>query len=114
MTFGMLVGRFGAFLEEQTPPQAASEAVEAFSDDLRRVRQELNHHVIPLLMLARCDGETAELERAAIILHCRGCFQEDGIDLAPEEEAALEIYLREFRPTRVQLDWAVKLLVQES
>jgi hypothetical protein len=87
---------------------------EAFAADLGRIRSALNHHLIPLLALARCDGEFAMAESEAIMTYCLAHLSD--IDMTPthEEQAALDAYLREFRPAHAQLSAALKRLEKES
>ena len=115
MSLAVLVTRFGDFLIEQSPPPMGEDAgpYEAFPADLGRIRSALNHHLIPLLALARCDGEFAMAEREAILTYCLAHLSD--IDMTPthEEQTALDAYLREFRPGRAQLAAALKRLEKE-
>jgi hypothetical protein len=116
MSFGLLVGRLGAFLEQQAPAEREETVPEeegAFPAPVLRIREELSHHIIPLLMLARCDGEAGDLERAAIVAHCRARLKEEGTVLTSRDERAFGAYLRSYRPTRLQLGLAMKRLTQE-
>jgi tellurite resistance protein len=120
MTLGVLVGRFAVFVSEQAPAavtQAALEATlpeERFPIALGHIRDELNHHIVPLLLLARADGETAMAEREAVLRYCIARAQAGGLLLSLAEKAALSDYLRDFRPTLMQMPAALKRLEHET
>jgi uncharacterized tellurite resistance protein B-like protein len=116
MSLAVLVSRFGDLLIEQSPPPIGEEAApyEDFAADLTRIRNALNHHLIPLLALARCDGDFAMAEREAILTYCLAHLNDLDMAATPDERAALDSYLREFRPARAQLAAALKRLERES
>jgi hypothetical protein len=115
MSLAVLVNRFGDFIVEQSPPSQGEDngSHEDFTADLARVRNVLNHHLIPLLALARCDGDFAGAERQAIRNYCLAHL--DILDMTPTsaEREALDAYLLEFRPGRAQLAAALKRLERE-
>jgi hypothetical protein len=115
MSLAVLVNRFGDFVIEQTPPAfgEGSGPYVDFAVELVRVRNVLNHHLIPLLALARCDGDLAMAEREAIQNYCLAHLGDLGTPPTPEERAALDAYVREFRPSRAQLAVALKRLEKE-
>jgi hypothetical protein len=115
MSLAVLVNRFGDFIIEQSPPPQAEDkgSYEDFAADLSRVRNALNHHLIPLLALARCDGDFATAEREAIRTYCLAHLGDLDMAATPAECAALDVYMREFRPTRAQLAVALKRLERE-
>jgi tellurite resistance protein len=78
------------------------------------VRGELNHRLIALPPLARSDGETATVERNAIFACCQNNLRDAETGMTPEEETALSGYLKDFRPTRLQLTFAMNRLELKS
>jgi tellurite resistance protein len=114
MSLAVLVRRFGDLLNDQPPPSASyAEPYEDFPEKLTRLRATLNHHLIALLTLARCDGELAAVEREAILTYCQEYLADIGMTTTPDERAALEQYVRVFKPARPQLALALKRLETE-
>jgi tellurite resistance protein len=115
MSLGLLVGRFGDFVGELAPPEQQDTASEdRFPAGLGRVRETFGHHIVPLLLLAKSDGEIALVEREAILSYCVVLSKSAGVPLTALERAALSDYLREFRPTQAQLKPALKRLHHEN
>jgi tellurite resistance protein len=115
MSLGILVGRFAAFVSERAPAGAPVVMPEEnFSADLTHIRDALNHHIVPLLLLARADGESAMAEREAILRYCVARANAGGLTLTMAEKAALSDYLRDFRPSLMQLPAALKRVEHES
>ena len=115
MSLGIIVMRLGEFVGEQAPaePQAA-EPERIFPDALTHLRDAFGHHLVPLMLLARSDGEVAFVEREAVLRYCIDCARREGMAVSLAEQAALGDYLREFRPTRIQLNLALKRLERET
>jgi len=115
MTLGLLVGRLGGFLEERAATVSGpAEAAESFPADTARLREALNHHIIPLLLLSRADGESVAPERDAILRYCINAMKDAGGSVSDEEAQALGAYIESYRPTRMQLASALKRLETES
>jgi hypothetical protein len=116
MSLAVLVRRFGDLLIDQAPAATSQNpaSYEVFPEDLTRLRGALNHHLIPLLTLARCDGEFAAAERDAVMTYCLAYLGDIGMKPTPDERAALDAYLRAFKPIRPQLAPALKRLEAES
>jgi hypothetical protein len=114
MSLGVLVGRFGEFVSEQMPESQPPMPEEPFPADLTHIREAFGHHLVPLMLLARSDGETALSEREVVLHYCLARADEAGLNLTPAETAALSDYLRDFRPTRMQLGPALKRLEHDS
>jgi tellurite resistance protein len=114
MTYGVLVGRFGGLVREQhvTTPSAPEPA--PFPDALQAEREVIAHHLIPLALMARADGEYAESERRVIVDHCLSLLERIGVKPSASDRATLENYVSGFRPSLVQLDPALKKLEHES
>jgi hypothetical protein len=117
MSLGLLVGRFSDFLQEEaTSPSAATPDLssELFPADLTRIREAVGHHFVPLMWLSRCDGESALAERQVVLSHCLERARQMGVEATLAEVAALTDHLRDFRPTRAQLQPALKRLERDS
>ena len=111
MTLGLLVGRFGNFVREcHVPSQQAIEPDIAFPASIAHLREAVGHHMIPLVLLARADGDFADSERAVIVKHCLSMAQLKGLEGADGDGPTLSKYLASYRPTLVQLDPALHRL----
>jgi hypothetical protein len=110
MSLGVLVGRFGGFVREQhsPPPIVGDEA--SFPESLLHIREAVGHHLIPLTLLARADGDYAELEQEAILNHCIALARDAGIETEEHEVVVLKEYICDYRPTLIQLDPALHRL----
>jgi hypothetical protein len=114
MTLGLLVGRFGDVVREQTPlAQADLLSDEPFPSQLSHLRTAFAHHLIPLALLSRADGDYSEIEQEAILAHCLTLAAKAGMPIEDGERAALRAYIAEFRPTFAQLDPALKRIEDE-
>lgn len=111
MTIGLLVAHFGDLARRRNAPLESSAAAppEEFSPRLVRLRERLAHHLIPLALIARSDGEFAAVEREVIVSHCAAVA---GLDA--DECALIEGYLRDSRPSLIQLDPALHRLEAEE
>jgi hypothetical protein len=115
MSLGLLVGRFGDLVREQIPAQqVVFIPEEVFPAQLQRLRAEFGHHLIPLVLLSRIDGNCVEAEREAIVAHCLAMAEKSGIAVNEAERDALAAYIAEFRPTFAQLEPALKRIENES
>ncbi len=114
MTLGLLVGRFGSLVLEQMPPQQIVIPDESFPAQLLRLRSAFGHHLIPLALLARADGDYAEIEQKAILDHCLALAGDADMAVEAGERETLKAYIAEFRPTFAQLDPALKRIEKES
>ncbi|HEY4263672.1 MAG TPA: hypothetical protein VGM72_00010 [Micropepsaceae bacterium] len=114
MSLGLLVGRFASFVSEQPLPPEPAGIVEDFPSDLMRSRDAFGHHLVTLLLIARCDGECAVQEREVILDHCLDRAKLSGLELSLMEKTALSDYLHAFRPSRAQFGPALKRLHHDS
>jgi len=115
MAVDAVVAKIGDFLNERAPEAGNSAPTPgAFSGNLARVRDEVNHHVILLALLAHADGEAVEGEQSVILNYCLNRAERAGIALSETEKSEFSAYLRMFRPTRMQLSFAVKRLAEET
>jgi tellurite resistance protein len=114
MTLGLLVGRFGEFVRDQhdTPPAPQQES--AFSPTESRIREAVDHHLIPLALLSRSDGKVDPSELDAMFDHAVAVMSKKGASLSESDRAALKEHIASFRPTLMQLDPALHRLEHES
>jgi tellurite resistance protein len=114
MSYGVLVQRFGELVRERHDvAPAAVEAPRPFPDSLLAEREIIAHHLIPLALLSRADGDYAESEQRVIVEHCLGLLERIGVRPSSADRAALEKYVATFRPSLAQLDSALKRLEKE-
>ncbi|HVY89934.1 MAG TPA: TerB family tellurite resistance protein [Hyphomonadaceae bacterium] len=111
MALGLLVGHFADLVRRRRDlkEELAAPPTQAFSPDLNRLRERLGHHLVLLSLVARCDGEFAVVEREAILDHCAKL-----VPLNADERALIDAYLRESRPTLMQLAPALRQLEAEA
>jgi len=114
MTYGVLVGRFGAFVREQHDTAASAPAPAPFPDALQAEREVIAHHLIPLALMARADGDYTVSERRVIVEHCMSLLERVGVKPSAADRDTLENYVAGFRPSLMQLDPALKRLEHES
>ena len=115
MTLGLLIGRFGKFVEEQAAKSPAPKTPkEEFPRELVHLRSAFGHHLVLLLLLARSDGEAAMAERQAVLRYCVERARAKGMTVSLEEQAALGDYLRDFHPSFAQFGPALSRLHKES
>lgn len=117
MSLGLLVDRFGAFIRDSHNGAGVnrSAGVEIphepdFPDELSHLREAVSHHLIPLLLLARADGDFAEQERDVIVAHCTTVATRKGLEMGGNHTIVLTEYVATFRPSLMQLDPALKML----
>ena len=114
MALGILVGRFGPFVRERHDPPAVMDGpAPTFSEDLQGLHRDYAHHIIPLSLLSRSDGDAAASEQKVIVDHCLALARNAGQPASEKEASALTNYVAGFRPTLVQLDPALHRLEHE-
>jgi hypothetical protein len=114
MALGVLVGRFGPFVRERHDPPTVMEGPRpAFSEDLQGLHRDYAHHIIPLSLLSRADGDAAAAEQKVIVDHCLALARVAGHPASDKEAGALTKYVACFRPTLLQLDPALHRLEHE-
>ena len=115
MTLGILVQNFGSFVRERHDPPAAMDTAPApaFSEDLAGLHRDYAHHIIPLSLLARSDGDAAQAEQNVIVEHCVTLARLAGKPASDSERGALARYIGKFRPTLMQLTPALHRLEHE-
>jgi tellurite resistance protein len=115
MAYGVLVQRFGGFVRERHEnAPAPAEAPRPFPDSLQAEREIIAHHLIPLALLSRADGNYAESEQRVIVDHCLELLERIGVKPSAADRSALEKYIADLRPTLMQLDPALKRLEKET
>jgi tellurite resistance protein len=74
----------------------------------------VGHHLIPLVLIARSDGEFERRERDAIITHCVTFARTRGLELDGTGTVEFIEYVESYRPSLMQLDPALKRLEHGS
>jgi uncharacterized membrane protein YebE (DUF533 family) len=114
MSLGLLVGRFGSFVRETHVPQADSTPLPPFPDSLNHLREAVGHHLIPLVLIARSDGDFEQREREVIVTHCVTFARSRGLELDGAGTIEFVEYIESYRPNLVQLDPALTRLERGS
>lgn len=114
MSLGLLVGRFGSFVRETHIPQAEAAAIPPFPDQLNHLREAVGHHLIPLVLIARADGEFEQRERDVIVTHCVTFARRCGLELDGGGTIEFVEYIESYRPSLMQLDPALTRLEHGS
>jgi hypothetical protein len=112
-SLAILVNRLVAFLQEQQTWHNPS-VPKPVPDGLARVFDTFSHHLVVLMLVAHSDNQVRLAERDVILGHCAYHAMKTGIELTAQEMAALEEYLRHFRPTQFALLPAIARLKQAS
>jgi hypothetical protein len=114
MSLGLLVGQFGTFIRERHVVVMEDGPALSFPDELNDVRHAIAHHLIPLTLLARCDGDYAPQERDVIVAHCIAVAERKGVAMDSARILLFTQYVTDFRPTLMQLDPAIALLADAA
>jgi tellurite resistance protein len=114
MSLGLLVGRFGNFVRETHVPPIESEPLPPFPDGLNHLREAVGHHLIPLVLIARADGEFERRERDVIVTHCMTFARSRGLEIDGSGTVELVEYIESYRPSLMQLDPALTRLERGS
>ena len=110
MSLGLLVGRFGTFVRETHTPPAQLPPEPAFPDRLNHLREAVGHHLIPLVLIAKSDGEFEVRERDVIVGHCVAFAQSRGLEFDGAAKVEFVEYIDSYCPSLMQLDPALKRL----
>jgi tellurite resistance protein len=113
MSLGLLVGRFGDFVRDQHEAIATAPTAE-IEEPLAHERQMIAHHMIPLALLARADGNSDVAEQAAMLDHALALLKMKGETVSNADSVALKTYIASLKPSLVQLDPALHRLEKES
>jgi hypothetical protein len=110
MSLGLLVGRFGSFVRETRASQEDSAPPPPFPDGLNHLRDAVGHHLIPLVLIARSDGDFEPRERDVIVTHCITFARNQGLELDGSGTIEFVQYVESYRPSLMQLDPALSRL----
>lgn len=117
MAIDQLMQRFAAFVHAQpkmAAPQAGDPPAPSYPPDVARIREICAHHMTPLLLLSRADGDKSAVEQATIVDHCMSVLKRAGITAGPAERETLASLATESHPTLMQLDPALKKVAAEG
>jgi hypothetical protein len=110
MSLGLLVGRFGSFVRETQAAQGDAAPLAPFPDGLNHLRDAVGHHLIPLVLIARSDGDFEQRERDVIVTHCVTLARRQGLELDGSGTVEFVEYVESYRPSLMQLDPALTRL----
>jgi hypothetical protein len=109
-----LAGRFGQFVRERHAAPSSSSAPEIDYPLAQDTRELIAHHLIPLALLARSDGDYAASEQTIMANHAAAILSKSGHALNDTDKAKLGSYIAGFRPTLMQLDPSLHRLDHET
>ncbi len=92
-----LIDALVAFIQDRGQPHLALPQ-SLPPEQLARVFETFEHHLVALSLVARSDAKVAAAERDVIFRHCVRRAQMAGREMTSAEEDALRDYLRHFRP----------------
>lgn len=105
-------GRLGQYVRDKhVPHQAPAEMPFPLSQEMR---DAINHHLIPLALLACADGYVAAAERQAIVHHALILLEKIGYPVTTDELHKLMDYVSYLNPSLMQLDPALHRLERED
>lgn len=114
MSLGLLVVRFGRYVRENYAPPVQEAHEPDFPDSLNHLRDAAGHHLIPLILIARSDGNFDPSERDVIVTHCVTFARSRGLELDGNDTLAFSDYVWTYRPSLLQLDPALHRLSHGS
>ena len=114
MSSGVLVGRFGPFVRDYHEPRPVQTSPETPYPLPQETREAIAHHLIPLALLARADGDECAAEQQAILDHVVALLTKTGHAVSDADKAKLKDYIAGFQPTLMQLDPALHRLDHED
>ena len=114
MSSGVLVGRFGQYVRDHHREPVTAPAPEATYPLPQETREAISHHLIPLALLARADGNADAAEQAAILDHLVAVLTKTGHAVGDADRTKLKDYIAGFRPSLMQLDPALHRLDRED
>jgi hypothetical protein len=110
----MFAGRFGQYVRDRHEPRAAQDFAEIPYPLPQETRDVITHHLIPLALLARADGDVAAAEQKAMLDHALATLANAGHPVVDADLGKLKDYIAGFRPTLMQLDPALHRLERED
>ncbi|MGN6149830.1 MAG: TerB family tellurite resistance protein [Rhizomicrobium sp.] len=110
----MFAGRFGQYVRDRHEPRAAQDSAEIPYPLPQETRDVITHHLIPLGLLARADGDIAAAERKAMVDHAIAMLAKNGHPVSDAQMGGLTDYVAGFRPSLMQLDPALHRIERED
>jgi hypothetical protein len=107
MAYESVIDRFAAFVRNLYPADKAGPEV-PYPFQLDPYRNTIEHHLLPLIMIARADRHLLKDERNAIVDHCRALLRQQDKLLSASEITAMQDYITHFAPNHAQLDTALQ------
>jgi hypothetical protein len=110
----MFAGRFGQYVRDRHGPRTALDSAEIPYPLPQETRDVITHHLIPLGLLARADGDIAAAEQKAMCDHAVAMLAKSGHPASDADMSKLKNYIAGFRPSLMQLDPALHRLERED
>ena len=110
----MFAGRFGQYVRDRHEPRTAQDSVEIPYPLSQDTRDIIAHHLIPLGLLARADGDIAAAEQKAMCDHAIAMLAKSGHPTSDADIGKLKDYIASFRPSLMQLDPALHRIERED
>ncbi|HEY7976728.1 MAG TPA: hypothetical protein VID67_00930 [Rhizomicrobium sp.] len=110
----MFAGRFGQYVRDRHETRAAQDSAEIPYPLPQETREVITHHLIPLGLLARADGDIAAAEQKAMIDHAVALLAKSGHPVNEADLGKLKDYIAGFRPSLMQLDPALHRIERED
>lgn len=114
MSSGVLVGSFAQYVRERHQPRPAQDSPETPYPLSQETREAISHHLIPLTLLARADGDENAVEQKVILDHVVTVLTKTGHTVGDADREKLKDYIADFRPGLMQLDPALHRLDRED
>ena len=106
MAYETIIDRIADFVRSLYPEKPGPEVPYPFQLD--SFRNTIEHHLPPLIMIARADRAFLKDERNAIVDHCRALLRHQDKLMSASEITALQDYIARFAPNHAQLDAALR------
>ncbi|HSC61425.1 MAG TPA: TerB family tellurite resistance protein [Rhizomicrobium sp.] len=110
----MFAGRFGQYVRDKHEPRTAQDSSEVPYPLSQETRDVITHHLIPLALLARADGDIAAAEQKAMLDHAVAMLAKSGHPISDADMNKLKDYIAGFRPALMQLDPALHRVERED
>jgi len=110
----MFAGRFGQYVRGRCETRTAQDSVEIPYPLPQETRDVIAHHLIPLALLARADGDVASAEQKAMLDHAITLLTHAGHPVAEADMSKLKDYIAGLRPSLMQLDPALHRIERED
>jgi hypothetical protein len=110
----MFAGRLGQYVRDRHEPRVAQDSAQIPYPLPQETRDVIAHHLIPLGLLARADGDIATAEQKAMLDHAVAMLAKSGHPVRDADMGKLQDYVAGFRPSLMQLDPALHRLERED